>query len=86
MKWMALLLLVGCTPKIVDTHQAVIDTRGVCVTEVIVKGPGGDGFGADFEIVREMVFQPWPPEVVVVILSGVIGLFLGLRRWPWRKG
>ena len=78
-------LLTGCTLRTVDTNEAVIDTRGVPIVQVVIEGPGGDLVPVDHWVVQEQVMVPWPTEVNIVaacmvILVCVFGLVVELTK------
>ena len=82
-----LLLLLGCTPSITEADHAIVDTRGVVVKEIIVKGPGGDGFGADFVLPKKTVFHPWDLRLYqnIVIAAAAIWI-MWFYSEKWRHG
>ena len=77
----------GCWPRLIDTEIALVDTRGVVVKEVIVKGPGGDGFGANFQMQKRWAFYTWDGKSYYRVLLAV-ALFWIAYYWisEWRDG
>lgn len=67
-------LLTGCTVRTVETNEAIIDTRGVPIVQVVIEGPGGDLVPVDHWIVQEQVIVPWPPEAFIVVACTLIML------------
>lgn len=75
-------LLTGCTLRTVETNEAVIDTRGVPIVQVVIEGPGGDLVPVDHWIIQEQVMVPWPSEafIVLAILVSAFGLVVELTK------
>lgn len=58
MRWLPLLLLLpSCISHTVETQQAVIDTRGVPIVQVVIEGPGGDLVPVDHYLVQTTAYE-----------------------------
>lgn len=87
LRFLLLLFLTGCVPVEVETNQALIDTRGWPVTQVIIEGPGGDRTTVEFEMVRSNAFMVEVEMTLYFICSALLLLLLLTRRefYPWRR-
>ena len=81
MKWMWILCLVGCTPQLVETQTALVQTRGVPVVQMVIEGPGGDLVPVNHQMVKAWIWIPWGWEWAVV---AALLLAAGLVRRKWK--
>lgn len=73
MRLLPLLLLVGCTVHEIETNQAVIDTRGVPIVQVVIEGPGGDLVPVDhYEVIDRAVVLTHPRLLAALIVSALV--------------
>jgi hypothetical protein len=52
----ACFLFQGCVPVEVETNQAVIQTRGVPIVQVVIQGPGGDLVPVEHELLTSTAY------------------------------
>ncbi|MDC0347473.1 hypothetical protein OAN47_03555 [Planctomycetota bacterium] len=68
---MLALLLVGCTTHKVETHEAVIHTKGWPLVAVHIEGPGGDRTTVPFEVITDKSYIV-DPQLIAMVLSLVM--------------
>lgn len=74
-----LLSLCGCTAHTVETGQALIDTRGVPIVQVVIEGPGGDLVPVTHEVLTTTAYAYHERYAQVIILTSA--LVAGLIAW-----
>lgn len=85
MRWLPLLLLLpSCISHTVDTQQAVIDTRGVPIVQVVIEGPGGDLVPVDHYMVQTTAYELDYSILQVLLLfiacAGIVGALREVAR------
>ncbi len=73
MKALLPLLLVGCTAHTIDSQQAVIETRGVPIVQVVIEGPGGDLVPVDHTLLQKTAYEI-DPQLIAMLLTFLIVL------------
>ena len=74
-----LLSLCGCTAHTVETGQALIDTRGVPIVQVVIEGPGGDLVPVTHEVLTTTAYAYHERYAQVIVLTSA--LVAGLIAW-----
>lgn len=74
-----LLSLCGCTAHTVETGQALIDTRGVPIVQVVIEGPGGDLVPVTHEVLTTTAYAYHEGYAQAIVLTSA--LVAGLIAW-----
>ena len=83
MRWLPLLLLFsGCISHTVDSGQAVIETRGVPIVQVVIEGPGGDLVPVDHYLVQTTAYalDHVILQVLLTFITCAVIFFFALRE------
>lgn len=80
MRYLLLLCLIGCTPQLIETETAIVETRGVPIVQMVIEGPGGDLVPVDHQLQTAWVWIPWGWEWAV-LFALLLGGLLARRRW-----
>ena len=86
MRFLPLLLLVGCTCHTVETGKATIETRGWPVTQVIIEGPGGDRTTVPFEVISETAYIVDPSFLAMILTLLTTALLCWVLKVTYELG
>ena len=80
------LLLVGCTTHTIDSQQAVIETRGVPIVQVVIQGPGGDLVPVEHELLTKTVYEIDPQFIAMLLSLLMVFSFCAAILWVQKRG
>ena len=86
MKWLIVLLLVGCTTHTVETGEAIIETKGWPVVTVHLEGPGGDRTTVPFEVVTETSYIVDPELIAMLLTLAITGVLCWVLKVTYELG
>lgn len=89
MKYLLCLLLVGCTVHEVELQEAVIQTRGIPIVQVVIEGAGGDLVPVEYEMKTDSRISVHPllftGVMVFLFTVGIISAFQVLSNAYGRR-
>jgi hypothetical protein len=80
MKWLLLLLLVGCEARLVESDKVIVDTRGVPIVRMVAEGAGGDLVPLTYTRQDETGVFLTSPALLSFLIGIGIGVYVMHRR------
>jgi len=83
-------ILAGCSTRLVESEEVLVETRGIPIVRVVIEGPGGDLVPVTYEKTEERIFvfeeKSMYQYIAITLSSFLLSFCLGYWYFKVKAG